>query len=96
MILRQREVEGKKKSFCLLLSKKIFLIRKTYLLIIEISIVAGLCGTGKVVQFSDLQNATVKQTAAVMEIAVVIIKKTLAYFAKLSCGIGSIFTALFP
>ncbi len=66
------------------------------MLIIEISIVAGLCGIRKVVQFTDLQDATVKPAAAVMEIAVVIIKKTLAYLAKLSSRIGSIFAALFP
>lgn len=47
-------------------------------------------------QFSDLQDAAVKLAAAVMEIAVVIIKKTLAYLAKLSSGIDSIFTASFP
>lgn len=79
-----------------MLSKKFCLIRKTYMLIIEISIVAGLCGIRKVVQFTDLQDATLKPAAAVMEIAVVIIKKTLAYLAKLSSRIGSIFTASFP
>ena len=79
----------------MLLSKKFCLIRKTYTLITEISIVAGLCGIRKVVQFTDLQDATVKPAAAVMEIAVVIIKKTLAYLDKLSSWIDSIFTASF-
>lgn len=50
----------------------------------------------KSLQFSALQDAAVKLAAAVMEIAVVIIKKTLAYLAKLSSGIDSIFTASFP
>lgn len=66
------------------------------MLIIKISIVAGLCGKRKVVQFTDLRDVAVKPAAAVMEIAVAIIKKTLAYLAKLSSRINSIFTALFP
>lgn len=84
------------KAFCLLLFKKFCLIRKTYMLIIEISIVGGLGIIRKVVQFTDLQDEEVKPAAVVMEIAVVIIKKTLAYSVKLSSRIGSIFTALFP
>lgn len=66
------------------------------MLIIEISTVAGLCGIKKVVQFTDLQDAAVKAAAAVMEITLVTIKKTLAYLAKLSSRIGSVFTARRP
>lgn len=42
----------------------------------------------KVVQFRDLQNATIKSATAVMEIAAVIIKETLTYLTKLSREIG--------
>lgn len=47
-------------------------------------------------QFTDLQDVEVKPAAVMMETAMVIIKKTLAYLVKLSSRIGSIFTALFP
>ena len=57
---------------------------------------ARLCTISKVVQFSDLPDMKVKPATAVMEIAVVIIKKTLAYLAKLSRVIGSIFMVSFP
>lgn len=49
----------------------------------------------KVVQFRDLQDAAIK-SATVMEIAAVIIEKTLAYLTKLSGEMESIFTASFP
>ena len=47
-------------------------------------------------QFTDLQDAAAEAAMAVMEIAVVTIRKTLAYLVKLSSRIGSIFAASFP